>query len=97
MFKMITSSMLAAGALFVLAPSQASAAYKCTINPAICQAVCGKAICGDFAAGDRDLKRMERSKSVQRISAGSSSPTRTAGYTCFNPAICRAVCGSASC
>ena len=85
---------LFAAALFVPAP--ASAAYRCVTNPAICQAICGGPVCGSLSARDRDAQRLEKGGASARtttLAAGSKGKK----YTCFNPAICRAVCGSPSC
>ena len=100
MFKIATLSALLLGASFFTGTS-ASAAYECTTNPAICKAICGSTVCGNFSAGDRDIRRMERAARVQSVAAqpAGSKPSRASGkgYTCFNPAICRAVCGSTTC
>ena len=81
----------------LLLPAQASAQkpYTCTINPAICQKICGKPTCGNLTARDRDVVRLERASSSTLASAGKASTTRP--YTCFNPAICIAVCGKKTC
>lgn len=99
MFKMMACSALLAGICLTTASSNASAAYTCTVNPAICKAICGSQTCGSFSAGDRDIRRMERPARMQTVSAQSSASSRTSGkgYTCFNPAICKAVCGSTTC
>jgi len=98
MFKMIAASALLAGICLATGSSGASAAYQCTVNPAICKAICGSTVCGSFSAGDRDIKRMERPVRMQTVaSSAPASRTTGKGYTCFNPAICKAVCGSATC
>lgn len=84
-------------AVAMLLPTQ-SFAYTC-FNPAICIAVCGAKTCGRIADNDPDMKKIDIK--AQTLSSGastaSSSQSRAAPYTCFNPAICIAVCGKKTC
>jgi hypothetical protein len=99
---------LAAGAL--LAPSQGFA-YTC-FNPAICKAICGAATCREatkssykpvarFSDSDkkRELSAAPRDSAVADVlrAVMSSDGSTTEGYTCWNPAICIAVCGKKTC
>jgi hypothetical protein len=98
MLRMISCSALLAGLCLTAVSTTASAAYTCTTNPAICKAICGSTTCGSFSATDRDIQRMERPGRVQNVAAQApASRTSGKGYTCFNPAICKAVCGSTTC
>lgn len=99
---------LVAGAM--LTPSQA-VAYTCW-NPAICKAVCGAETCAEATKrnykpvarfSDSDLQRELRSAPRESAVADvlravmSTETTSRAGYTCWNPAICIAVCGKKTC
>lgn len=79
-----------------LTTSQASAAYTC-MNPAICRAVCGSETCGKISARDPDMKALQSFKPAGQIAASANSPAARKPYTCMNPAICKAVCGSTTC
>ncbi len=99
---------LAAGALF--APSQGFA-YTC-FNPAICKAICGSATCREatkasykpvarFSDSDknRELSAAPRDSAVADVlrAVMSADGSASGGYTCWNPAICIAVCGKKTC
>ena len=79
----------------ILAPLQAMAAYTCS-NPAICRAVCGSTTCGKIAARDPDMKALQTFTPGNTLAASADAKARKP-YTCFNPAICKAVCGSPTC
>ena len=99
---------LAAAALLAPAPAFA---YTCW-NPAICKAVCGAETCNEATKknykpvarfSESEMQRELRSAPEQsavadvlRAVMSNKSPTRK-GYTCWNPAICIAVCGKKTC
>jgi len=106
--KTVLAMTLAAGAIG--APAEGFA-YTC-FNPAICKAVCGSETCGEadrksykpvarFSTSDmqRELRAAPRDGAVADVlrAVMSSGEAATQGYTCFNPAICIAVCGKKTC
>jgi hypothetical protein len=96
----------------LLSPTRAMADYTCW-NPAICIAVCGSATCKDSsntvdvgafrAVSAEELKRelndAPRNSAVHDAANAvmRSRGETTRAYTCWNPAICIAVCGSKTC
>ncbi len=106
--KSILALTLAAGAL--LAPSQGFA-YTC-FNPAICKAICGAETCREATKSsykpvarfsddemNRELSAAPREGAVADVLRAVMSTEGSAGggYTCWNPAICIAVCGKKTC
>lgn len=80
-------------------PTQSLAAYTCS-NPAICIAVCGSKTCGAIKDDDADMTRLD--SKPMALSSGvtassSNNQSRARPYTCWNPAICIAVCGKKTC
>jgi hypothetical protein len=77
-----------------LLPTQVFA-YTCTVNPAICIAICGSKTCEKIGARDSDVRGLESSSAGQV--ANSTVSAKRKPYTCSNPAICIAVCGKKTC